>query len=188
MTGDSGHAPPRSSFNSVLGIPPPGHLRGRHVALNRRPRARDTVIRQPRLRDVRPTVDQSAPTRRPRRVFSSPSILLFGFVMLIVTGGLLLTIPVASSEGGFTPLDVAFFTAVSAITVTGHTVENTGTYWSAFGQGVIFFLMLVGGLGFMAVATFLLILIGQRSSLQERLVMRDTMGIDRMGGTAAGHS
>ena len=94
----------------------------------------------------------------------------------------MLTMPVAStsSTGGFTPLDVAFFTAVSAITVTGHTVVDTGAYWSAFGQGVIFFLMLVGGLGFMAVATFLLILIGQRSSLQERLVMRDTMGIDRM--------
>ena len=96
----------------------------------------------------------------------------------------MLTIPVASRTDGFTPLDVAFFTAVSAITVTGHTVTvvDTGTYWSAFGQGVIFFLMLVGGLGFMAVATFLLFLIGQRSSLQERLVMRDTMGIDRMGG------
>jgi len=102
--------------------------------------------------------------------------------MLILAGGLLLTIPVATSTGGFTPLDVAFFTAVSAITVTGHTVVDTGAYWSAFGQGVIFFLMLVGGLGFMAVATFLLILIGQRSSLQERLVMRDTMGVDRMGG------
>jgi len=152
------------------------------VAMNRRPPARDTVIRQPRRRDVRPTVAQSAPIRRPRRVFSSPYILLFGFVMLIVTGGLLLALPVASSKGGFTTLDVAFFTAVSAITVTGHTVVDTGGYWSDFGQGVIFFLMLVGGLGFMAVATFLLILIGQRSSLQERLVMRDTMGVDRMGG------
>ena len=150
--------------------------------MNRRPQPRDTVIRQPRLRDVRPTVAQSAPTRRPRRVFSSPYILLFGFVMLIVTGGLLLTLPVASNSGGFTPLDVAFFTAVSAITVTGHTVVDTGAHWSSFGQGVIFFLMLVGGLGFMAVATFLLFLIGQRSSLQERLVMRDTMGTDHMEG------
>ena len=152
------------------------------MVLNRRPQARDTVIRQPRLRDVRPTVAETAPTRRPHRVFSSPYILLFSFVMLIVTGGLLLTTPVASSAGSFTPLDMAFFTAISAITVTGLTVVDTGAYWSAFGQAVIFFLMLVGGLGFMAVATFLLILIGQRSSLQERLVMRDTMGTDRMGG------
>ena len=94
----------------------------------------------------------------------------------------MLTIPAASSTEGFAPLDVAFFTAVSAITVTGHTVVDTGAYWSAFGQGVIFFLMLVGGLAFMAVATFLLFLIGQRSSLQERLVLRDTMGTDRMQG------
>ena len=86
------------------------------MVLNRRPQARDTVIRQPRLRDVRPTVAETAPTRRPRRVFSSPYILLFSFVMLIVTGGLLLTTPVASSAGSFTPLDMAFFTAISAIT------------------------------------------------------------------------
>ena len=152
------------------------------MALNRRQQARDTVIRQPRVRDVSPTVAQSAPTRRPRRVFSSPFILLFGFVLLIVAGGLLLTLPVASQTSGFTSLDVAFFTAISALTVTGHVVENTGTYWSGFGQAVIFFLMLVGGLGFMAVATFLLILIGQRSTLPERLVMRDTMGVDRMEG------
>ena len=104
--------------------------------------------------------------------------------MLIVVGGLLLALPAASNGGGFTSLEVSFFTSVSALTVTGHvvTVESTGTYWSGFGQGVIFFLMLVGGLVFMAVATFLLALIGQRSTLPERLVMRDTMGADRMEG------
>ena len=152
------------------------------MALNRGSRLRETVIRQPRLRDVRPSLAQSVPIRRPHRIFSSPYILLFGFVLLIVAGGLLLALPAASEENGFTSLEVSFFTAVSALTVTGHVVENTGTYWSDFGHGVIFFLMLVGGLVFMAVATFLLALIGQRSTLPERLVMRDTMGADRMEG------
>lgn len=102
--------------------------------------------------------------------------------MLIVVGALLLALPVASHQDGFTSLEVSLFTAVSALTVTGHVVVNTSTYWTGFGQGVIFFLMLVGGLVFMAVATFLLALIGQRSTLSERLVMRDTMGVDRMEG------
>jgi trk system potassium uptake protein TrkH len=47
-------------------------------------------------------------------------------------------------------------------------------------------LMMVGGLGFMVISTFILLLIGQRSTLQERLLtrdlMRDTMGVDQMGG------
>ena len=74
--------------------------------------------------------------------------LLFGFVLLIVAGGLLLALPLSSRGGEFTTFETSFFTAVSAVTVTGHTVENTPTYWSGFVQGVIFFLMLVGGLGF----------------------------------------
>jgi trk system potassium uptake protein TrkH len=123
-----------------------------------------------------------APLRRPRRLYSFPFILLLIFVLLIIAGGSLLALPVASHRGSFTSPVVPFFTAISAVTVTGHTVVNTSTYWSSFGQGVIFFLMLVGGLAFMAVATFLLALIGQRSTLRERLVMRETMAVDRMEG------
>ena len=126
---------------------------------------------------------EEAPLRHPRRLLTSPYILLFVFfLMLIVVGGLLLALPLANNENGFTSPVTSFFTAISAVTVTGLTLVNTGSYWSGFGQAVIFFLMLVGGLGFMAVATFLLVLMGQRSTLPERLVMRDTMGADRMVG------
>ena len=73
------------------------------------------------------------------------------------------------------------FTSTSAVTVTGHIVEPTSSYWTSFGQGVIFVLMLVGGLGFMTVATFLLIITGRRLGLAERILMREAMGVDRMG-------
>ena len=152
------------------------------MVLNPRRQPGDSVIRHPRLREVEPTEATSVPLRRPRRIFSPPFILFYGFVALIVTGGLLLSLPIASDEGVFTSPELSFFTATSAATVTGHTVVNSSTYWSPFGQAVIFALMLVGGLGFMAVATFLLVLIGQRSSLRERLAMRETMGVDRMEG------
>ena len=148
----------------------------------RRQRPRDLIIRQPRTRDVRPTAAETAPLRHPRRFLTSPYILLFGFILLILVGGLLLALPIANHGDRFTPPVVAFFTSISAVTVTGHVVVDSSTYWSRFGQGVIFFLMLVGGLGFMAVGTFLLALMGQRSTLPERLVMRETMGVDRMEG------
>jgi len=156
------------------------------MGLDRRQRPRDLVIRQPRLRDVLPTTAVAAPLRHPRRLFSSPYILLFGFVMLIAVGGLLLALPLANAGGGFTSPVTSFFTAISAVTVTGHTVVNTTTHWSGFGQAVIFILMMVGGLGFMVVSTFLLLVIGHRSTLQERLLtsglMRDTVGVDQMEG------
>ena len=150
--------------------------------MERRRSPRDFVIRQPRQREVLPTVAEEAPLRHPRRLFSSPYILLFGFVLLIIVGALLLALPLANDKSGFTSPVTSFFTAISAVTVTGLTLVDTSTYWSGFGQAVIFILMLVGGLAFMAVATFLLALMGQRSTLPERLVMRDTMGVDRMMG------
>jgi trk system potassium uptake protein len=143
---------------------------------------RDRVIRQPRWEQFQPTVAEVASVRRPHRIFTSPFILFFGFAILITIGGLLLTLPISSTERVFTPLQIAFFTAFSAVTVTGRSVVNTSTYWSNFGQVVIFFLMLIGGLSFLAFAVFILALLGQRSTLSERLVLRETLGVDRMGG------
>ncbi len=145
-------------------------------------RERDVVIRQARQWEVAPRVAEEPPLRRPQRLFNSPYILLSAFVFLSVLGGALLMLPVASNEEGFTSPVTSFFTAISAVTVTGLTLVDTSTYWSDFGQGVIFFLMLVGGLGFMAVATFLLLIMGQRSTLPERMVMQDTLGAERMIG------
>ena len=105
-------------------------------------------------------MEQVAPPRRPRRLLSVSTILIGGFVLLILVGGGLLTLPIASIDGNYTPIDVAFFTSTSAVTVTGHTVVSTPDYWTPFGQAVVFILMMVGGLGFMVISTFLLLVLG----------------------------
>ena len=153
-----------------------------------RPRRRpiDNIIRLRRRRELSPTVAEVEPPKQNKPLFGTTAILLLGFTLLIAAGGGLLTLPIAQNGTGFTAFEAAFFTSVSAVTVTGHTVVDTSTYWSTFGQAVIFMLMMVGGLGFMVISTFILLLIGQRSTLQERLLtrnlMRDTVGVDQMGG------
>ena len=153
-----------------------------------RPRRRpiDNIIRLRRRRELSPTVAEVEPPKQNKPLFGTTTILFLGFALLIAAGGGLLTLPIAQNGNGFTEFETAFFTSVSAVTVTGHTVVDTSTYWSTFGQAVIFMLMMVGGLGFMVVSTFILLLIGQRSTLQERLLtrdlMRDTVGVDQMGG------
>ena len=133
-----------------------------------------------------PSAVQRVHERHPSRRSSPPLILFYGFAWLIVAGGVLLLLPISNAgEEGITPIPNAFFTATSAVTVTGHTVVNTAEYWTTFGHAVIFTLMLVGGLGFTTIATFLLIIVGQHITLPERMLMRDTMGVDRMGGLAA---
>ena len=151
------------------------------MADQQQPRIGDRVVRRPRVSEVMPSVIHDAPVRHPPRFLTAPYILFGGFTALILVGGLLLWLPVSSNHEGATSFVTAMFTSTSAVTVTGHIVEPTSSYWSPFGQGVIFLLMLVGGLGFMTVATFLLIITGRRLGLAERILMREAMGVDRMG-------
>ncbi len=145
------------------------------MATDRGPRPLDNIIRMPRRRDVPPTVRLKETLRRPRRLLGISSILVAAFVLLMTVGALLLTLPLASNSGESAPLEVAYFTAISAATVTGHTVVSTPDYWAPFGQIIIFLLMLVGGLGFMVISTFLLLILGDRTTIQQRALTRGLM-------------
>ena len=88
----------------------------------------------------------------------------------------MLSLPFAHYGDGFAPFIDALFTATSAATVTGLIVQDTGTYWTLGGQAVILLLMFIGGLGIMTIASALFILAGQRISLTQRLMIRETVG------------
>lgn len=142
---------------------------------NRGDRPLDDIIRLPRQRDVPPTVRLTESLRRPRRILGTTTILIMAFVLLMSAGAGLLTLPFAAVSGESAPVPVAYFTAISAATVTGHTVVSTPDYWSPFGHAVIFLLMLVGGLGFMVISTFLLLILGDRTTIQQRALTRGLM-------------
>ena len=111
----------------------------------------------------------------PRRWTSAPAILLGIFLLLNIVGGLLLILPFATADGDSAGPKVAFFTAISAATVTGLTQVDTQTFWSPLGQVVLFVLMLIGGLEFMTAAT-VLVFFGRRTTMIEEEVYRDTVG------------
>ncbi|MCY4367332.1 MAG: Trk family potassium uptake protein [Chloroflexi bacterium] len=147
-----------------------------------RRRLHDTIVRLPRAEELRPRELGEPAERRPRQLFTPQFILLYGFIGLIAVGSVLLYLPISDAAGRDTSPVVALFTATSAVTVTGHTAVSTAQHWSYFGQAVIFVLMLVGGLGFMAAATFVLLLIGQKAtSISHQLVLRETIGGDQLG-------
>lgn len=127
----------------------------------------------------RPVAPTRVPVRHrvpPRRWSSAPLILLLAFLLLNTAGGILLSLPMAAAEGSRASLSVAFFTAISATTVTGLTVVDTPEFWSLFGHIVIFFLMLIGGLEFITAATVLISFVGRRATLFEEDVYQDTVG------------
>ena len=124
----------------------------------------------------------TARRRRQSRASASPLILVYIFAGLIAVGTVVLMLPATNHGGGFTPFMEALFTATSAVAVTGLVVHDTPTYWTTTGQIIVIALVYVGGLGFMTIATFMLILIGQRLTLTQRLLVRESLGVNRLGG------
>lgn len=100
-------------------------------------------------------------------------ILVLGFAGLIIIGGILLNLPIASVDGESIGFIDSLFTSASAVCVTGLVVVNTATYWTLFGKIVILMLIQMGGLGFMTMATLVALLIGKRITLRQRLVIQE---------------
>jgi len=96
-------------------------------------------------------------------------LVAFMFAAAILVGGLLLSSPLSSTNGEFTPLIDGIFTATSAVCVTGLTVLDTATDFTPFGQSVILLLIQVGGLGLMLVASLLSMLVMGRIGYLTRL-------------------
>ena len=146
------------------------------------PKPGDRVVRHPREEEMSP-VRVTVTTRKvPSRALASPLILIYTFAGLIALGTALLLLPFTHHGGGFTPFMDAFFTATSAVTVTGLVIQDTAVYWTRVGHVFILALMFVGGLGMMTMATFLLILLGQRVTLGQRLLVREGLGVNQLGG------
>lgn len=103
-----------------------------------------------------------------------PRLLALSFLAAIVVGSLLLLIPAATASGKIKIID-AFFTATSAICVTGLIVVDTNTYFSSLGHTIIIILIQLGGLGIMTFSSFILLTAGRRVSLTGKLVVEGSL-------------
>lgn len=112
-------------------------------------------------------------TRRSR--LNAVQVLAIGFALVILIGGIILSLPISSSSGEYTNLLDSLFTSTSAVCVTGLVTIDTGTYWNTFGQTIIIILIEIGGLGFMSLTTFVAILLGRKITLRDRLIMQEAM-------------
>ena len=101
---------------------------------------------------------------------------------MIAIGAVLLMLPISSSTHTWTNFPDALFMSTSATCVTGLSVVECGDDFSPFGQAVLLVLMQVGGFGFMASATLLLLAFGRSVGLREKLVVGESMGVERLGG------
>jgi trk system potassium uptake protein TrkH len=143
----------------------------------------DKIVNKRRVAQISPLSFDVEENNVKRRSGTSPLLIVIAvFLLLISIGTLMLMLPIAHYQPGFSDPVTALFTATSAVTVTGLTVVETATHWTTFGQGVILVLMFVGGLGFMSLAAFLLTILGQRASISQRLLIRESLSTNSLGG------
>ena len=111
-----------------------------------------------------------------------PQLLIAAFFGSILLGTFLLFLPGTVRDGESLGFLDALFTATSAVSVTGLVVQDTGTFFTPFGQGIILFLIQIGGLGIMTFSMFFAILMGRRLTIRENNVILLSMGQYRVEG------
>ena len=117
-----------------------------------------------------------------RKRLTSSQLIIAGFLLVILTGSILLMLPVSSSNGEVTPFADALFTATSATCVTGLVVHDTQRYWSLFGQAVILLMIQIGGMGVVTVAVSMAVISGKKIGLMQRSTMQEAIAAPSVGG------
>lgn len=107
--------------------------------------------------------------------------LVAGFAVMILIGTLSLMNPLATRTHHMRLVD-ALFTSSSAICVTGMSVFNPGETLTLYGQVVLLILVEFGALGFMTITSAVAAMTGHRTSLQSRIVLRESINASGMHG------
>lgn len=106
----------------------------------------------------------------------TPIRLALGLAFMIFASTTLLMLPWVGAERPLL-LNEAFFTATSALTVTGLSIITPGRDLSLFGQILLLVLIQVGGVGYMMAAVIVFRLLGRSISFTDKLALRDSFGL-----------
>lgn len=118
--------------------------------------------------------------KKKRMTISPPLVIAGSFLFLIALGTILLKLPIATTTRiSWTD---ALFVATSATTVTGLSVFDPGTTLTLFGEMVLLVLIQCGGIGLMTFAVALLILLGKKVGLQNRIYLQESFNQNSVGG------
>lgn len=109
-------------------------------------------------------------------------IIALGFLLIILIGTLLFLLPVSHKKGVRIGFVDAFFTATSAVCVTGLSTFDPGSTLSVFGQTVLGILIQLGGLGFACISIGIIMLTGQKILLKQRTLVKEALNYGSYGG------
>ena len=111
-----------------------------------------------------------------------PMVLSLGFAILIIAGGLLLSLSFFTKSGQATPLVDSLFVAASASCVTGLTPVNTLEHWNTYGHILIIILIQIGGLGVMSLASIIPLILGKKIGMKSRQILKEQLNVESLEG------
>ena len=109
---------------------------------------------------------------------SPARIIAIGFLAVILTGSFLLMLPVCVKPGVRLHYVDALFTSTSAVCVTGLIAVDTADTYTTLGQTVVALLIQIGGLGVTSVGVGVILALGKRVNLKERLLVKEALNLD----------
>lgn len=113
---------------------------------------------------------------------STTQTIMLSFLLAILAGSFLLTLPVSSANGYGVPYIDALFTATTSVCVTGLVTVPTAASWSAFGQAVILLLIQIGGLGVITILSGLMIGLHRRIGMKDRMLIQNAFNLNTLSG------
>lgn len=120
--------------------------------------------------------------KKKRLALSTTHYIMISFLLVILAGSVLLSLPISTVDGKSVSYTDALFTATTATCVTGLVTLPTVTTWSVFGQVVILCLIQLGGLGIITVMSGFMIALHKKIGISDRLLLQDTFNLNTLSG------
>lgn len=116
------------------------------------------------------------------RKFDPCKIITVGFLIAILIGGFILWLPISHQDHVDVDFIDAIFTAVSCICVTGLSTVDIANTYNTFGFVIMALLIQIGGLGVVCAAVSIVLLVGQKIGIKERVLIKDAFNLESVKG------
>lgn len=113
---------------------------------------------------------------------TTTQLIMLSFLLAILIGSVLLTLPICAADHQTVPYIDALFTATTSICVTGLVTVPTVSTWSIWGQIVILILIQIGGLGVITIMSGLMISLHRKMGLKDRMLIQDAFNLNSLSG------
>lgn len=115
------------------------------------------------------------------RVLTTTRMIMLGFLLAILVGTILLSLPISSTSGK-SDFVTSLFTSTTSVCVTGLVVVDTFSHWTLFGKIVILCLIQLGGLGIVALTSALMLIFKKKITLKDRMMIQDSFNLNNLQG------